>query len=163
MIRTARFILALTVAVLLQVSFFPAWLSAPFAPNLTLFFVVLLGLRVPFSWSSCVAAFMIGLVQDCFSGSYFGLQGFIYLSVYLLLKQTSERLYTDNNHLMVLGVFLGVIFDGFMTLWLLMLFSAADGIYATLFAGLIPHALTSTLAALVLVKVVTVPSHGYPR
>jgi len=163
MIRTARFILALTVAVFLQVSFFPSWLSAPFAPNLTLFFVVHLGLRVPFSWSSCMAAFLIGLVQDCFSGSYFGLQGFIYLFVYLLLKQTSERLYTDNNFLMVLGVFLGVILDGFMTLGLLMLFSAADGIYATLFSGLIPHALMSTLAALLLVRVVTAPSHGHVR
>ena len=45
MIRTARFIFTLAAAILLQVSFFPVWLGSPFIPNLTLFFVVHLGLR----------------------------------------------------------------------------------------------------------------------
>ncbi len=163
MIRTARFIFSLAAALLLQVSFFPAWLTSPFVPNLTLFFVVHLGLREPFSWSNCLAAFLIGLLQDCFSGGSFGLHGVIYLSVYLLLKQTSERLYTDNNLLIVIGVFLGMILDGIMTFVLLLLFSAADGIYLPLFSGLIPHALMSALAALVLVRVTPGSSQGYAR
>ncbi len=163
MIRTARFILALAVATLAQVSFFPAWLSTPFIPNLTLFFVVHLGLRVPFCWINCLAAFFIGLVQDCFSGSYFGLHGFIYLFVYLLLEQTSERLYTDNNLLIIMGVFLGILLDGVMTFCLLLLFSEADGIYGSLFSGLIPHALTSTAASLLLVRAIPDSSSGYAR
>ena len=163
MIRTARFALTLAAAILLQVSFFPAWLSTPFIPNLTLFFVVHLGLRESFSWSNCLSAFLIGLVQDCFSGGYFGLHGFIYLFVYLLLKQTSERLYTDNNMLIVMGVFLGIILDGVMTFGLLLLFSAADGIYGPLFSGLIPHAFMSAVAALFLVRVTPGPSPGYAR
>ena len=163
MIRTARFIFTLAAAVLLQVSFFPAWLSTPFIPNLTLYFVVHLGLREPFRWSNCLTAFLIGLVQDCFSGGYFGLHGFIYLSVYLLLKQTSERLYTDNNLLIVMGVFLGIIFEGIMTFLLLLLFSTADGIYVPLFSGLIPHAFMSGVAALILVHVTPGPSQGYAR
>lgn len=163
MIRTARFIFTLAAAILLQVSFFPAWLGSPFIPNLTLFFVVHLGLREPFLWTNCLAAFLIGLIQDCFSGRYFGLHGFIYLFVYLLLKQTSERLYTDNNLLLVIGVFLGIILDGVMTLGLLLLFSAADGIYGSLFPGLIPHAFMSAVAALFLVKVTPGLSSGYAR
>ena len=163
MIRTARFIITLVVAILLEVSFFPAWLSAPFIPNLTLFFVVHLGLREPFRWSNCLAAFLIGLIQDCFSGNYFGLHGFIYLCLYLLLKQISERLYTDNNLLIVMGVFLGIILDGVMTFVLLLLFSAADGIYGPLFSGLIPHALMSAVAAFFLVKVTPGHAQGYAR
>jgi len=163
MIRTARFIFTLAAAILVQVSFFPAWMSTPFIPNLTLFFVVHLGLREPFRWSNCLAAFLIGLVQDCFSGRYFGLHGVIYLFVYLLLKQTSERLYTDNNLLIVIGVFLGIILDGVMTFGLLLLFSEADGIYGPLFSGLIPHALMSAVAALFLVRLTPGPSQGYAR
>lgn len=163
MIRTLRFLITLVAALLLQVSFFPAWLTAPFAPNLTLFFVVHLGLREPFRWSTGMAAFLIGLVQDCFSGRYFGLHGFIYLSVYLLLKQTSERLYTDNHLLIVMGVFLGVILEGVITFGLLLLFSEAGGIYGPLFSGLLPHALSSTAAALVLVRVTPDPLPGFAR
>ena len=163
MIRTLRFITVLAMATLVQVSFFSAWLSRPFIPNLTLFFVVHLGLREPFRWANCGAGFLIGLVQDCFSGSYFGLHGFIYLCIYLLLKQTSERLYTDNNLLIVMGVFLGIILDGLMTFGLLLLFSEADGIYGSLFSGLIPHALTSTLASLLLVRALPDVSPGYTR
>jgi rod shape-determining protein MreD len=163
MIRTARFTVTLGTAILVQASFFPAWLSAPFIPNLTLFFVVHLGLREPFRWSNCLAAFLIGLIQDCFSGNYFGLHGFIYLCLYLLLKQTSERLYTDNNLLIVIGVFLGILLDGIMTFGLLLLFSAADGIYGSLFSGLIPHALMSAVAALFLVGVTPGLSQGHAR
>ena len=163
MIRTLRFILVLAVSVLAQVSFLPAWLSAPFIPNLTLFFVVHLGLREPFRWTNCLASFFIGLVQDCFSGSYFGLHGLIYFSVYILLKQTSERLYTDNNVLIVMGVFLGIILDGVMTFCLLLLFSEADGIYGSLFTGLIPHAISSTVASMLLVKVLPDSSSVYAR
>ncbi len=163
MIRTVRFIMLLAVTLLAQVSFFPAWLSPPFTPNLTLFFVVHLGLRETFSWTNCLAAFLIGLLQDCFSGCYFGLHGFIYLFGYLLLKQTSERFYTDNNLLIVMGVFLGIILDGVMTFCLLLLFSEADGIYGSLFSGLLPHALTSTLASLLLVRATPESAPGYAR
>lgn len=163
MIRTARFLMVLAAAVVLQVSFFPVWFRAPFVPNLTLFFIVHLGLREPFHWANCGAAFLIGLVQDSFSGSYFGLHGFIYISLYVVLKQTSERLYTDNHLLIVMGVFLGIILDGVMTFGLLLLFSAADGIYGSLFPGLIPHALISAAASLVLIRVAPGPSQGYAR
>ena len=155
--------MVLAVAVVAQASFFPAWLCTPFIPNLTLFLVVHLGLREPFSWTTCLAAYLIGLVQDCFSGHYFGLHGFTYLCFYLLLKQTSERFYTDNNLLIVMGVFLGIILDGVMTFGLLLLFSEADGIYVSLFAGLIPHALASAMASLLLVKVTPGAAPVYTR
>jgi rod shape-determining protein MreD len=163
MIKTIRFIALFMAALLAQVSFFPAWLSAPFIPNLTLIFVVHLGLRETFRWTNALTAFVIGLTQDCFSGSYFGLHGLIYLSGYFLLKQTSERFYTDNNLLIVMGVFLGIVLEGVMTFGLLLLFPEADGIYVPLFSGLIPHALTSTLASLILVRVIAGTSPGYAR
>jgi rod shape-determining protein MreD len=163
MINKARFILTLAAALFLQVSCIPAFLAAPFQPNLTIFFVIHLGLREPFRYTNCLACFVIGLVQDAYSGTYFGLQGLIYLFVYLLLGQTSGRLYTDNNLLILLGVFLGIMFNGLLTLGLLLLFSSAEGMYAALFAGLIPHALMSTLAAAVLVRVIPGPAAGRAR
>ena len=163
MVRALQLLVTLAAALFLQVAFFPVWLSAPLVPNLTLFFVVHLGLREPFRWTLCLAAFLIGLLQDCFSGGFFGLHGVIYLLLYLLLKQTSERLYTDNHLLIVMGVFLGILLDGLVTFGLLLLFSAADGIYGPLFAGLIPHALTSAVAALLLVRLTPAPRLGYHR
>ena len=163
MIRTIRFMVTLAAAIVLQASFTPLLLNAPFVPNLTIFFVVHLGLREPFCLTATLTAFLIGILQDCFSGRYFGLHGLIYLIIYLVLGQTSERLYTDNRLLLIATVFFGCIFEGIVTSGLLLLFSESDNMFSPLFSGILPHAVFSSLAALLLDRAVPGRPPGYLR
>jgi rod shape-determining protein MreD len=143
-------------ALLVQVTVLPAYVADPFKPNLLIVVVAYLGLREG-GWHGALFAFSLGLVADCFSGVYLGLSAFSFLSVHLLLRKVADRLYTDNLYLMLLVVSLATIVNGLIHLVLLLLFSVADGMYATLLAGLLPQALVNALAASLLFGI---PSFG---
>jgi len=146
MIEIVKIFLIIVVALLLQVTLFPAYLADPFKPNLLIIIVVSLGLRWTVRCGGCFA-FLLGLVLDCFSGMYLGLNGFSFLCIYLLLEQMADRLYTDSLHLMILVVFLATVANGLVHLLLLLVFSAAKGVYTSLLPGLLPQGLVNALAA----------------
>jgi rod shape-determining protein MreD len=144
-------LIALTL--ILQVTLLPAYLSDPFQPNLLNIWVVYLGLRgkeVPFSGA---LAFLLGLLQDCFSGLYLGLNGFSYLLTYLILRAIADRLYIGSRYLLILLVFLSTVGNGLLQLLMLLLFSAGDGLYAAMFHALLPQALLNALVASLLLNV----------
>ena len=145
MVNALKISLLIITALLLQVTILPAYLADPFKPNLLIIAVAYLGLK-SFRLGGGMA-FCLGLVQDCFSGLYLGLSGFSFLSIYLLLNMTAGRLYTDNRFLMVIVVFLATLVNGLLHLLLLLIFSTADGIYATLLPGIIPQGLINALIA----------------
>jgi rod shape-determining protein MreD len=155
MIRALRIGIAVMVALLLQVTILPAYLQDPYQPNLLIIFVVWLGLRetVPAGWA---LAFFSGLLLDCFSGIYLGLEGFTSLFVYLVLKMLADYLYTDSRYLLILAVFLATVATGIFQLVLLGLFAAAEGIYASLLPALLPQALVNALVASLLAGVIPV-------
>ncbi len=144
MIKTAKLVVMVIVALLFQITIFPPYLLDPFHPNLLIVLVVYLGLRSK-GRSGALAAFSIGLLQDCFSGIYFGLSGFSYLCIFFALNMTAGRFYTDSRFLMVIVIFLSTLVNGLLNLLLLLIFSAADGVYATLLSSLLPHALVNAL------------------
>ena len=145
MVKSLKISLLIVIALLLQVTIFPAYLADPFRPNLLIIAVAYMGLKT--SRLGGGAAFCLGLVQDCFSGLYLGLSGFSFLSIYLLLNMTAGRLYTDNRFLMVIVVFLATLVNGLLHLLLLLIFSTADGIYATLLPIIIPQGLVNAVIA----------------
>lgn len=149
MISFLKFALVITGAVLLQVTILPAWLADPFQPNLLIVLVVYLGLRGG-GRGDWAIALILGLIHDTFSGLYPGLYGFSYLVLFFLLKSVADRLYTDTLQLVILVVFLGTIGTGLLHLFLLMIFSAANGLYTSLLPGLLPQALVNALAASVM-------------
>lgn len=149
MINTVKFFLIIVVALQLQVTLFPTYVADPFKPNLLIVFVVFLGLKATVRCGGGIA-FLLGLILDCFSGLYLGLNGFSFLSIYLLLKKMADRLYTDSLYLMILVVFLATLFNGLTHLLLLLVFSAAQGVYASLLPGLLPQGLVNALAASVM-------------
>jgi len=124
----------------------PRYLLDPFQPNLIVIFVIYLGLKLPHRFAG-VAAFCLGLLQDSFSGIYLGLHAFSYLCIYTLLSQLADRLYTDNRALFVLVVFVGTILSALLNLLMLTIFSASQGVYASLLPALIPQALVNALIA----------------
>ena len=149
MIRYLQLILLVYAALLVQVAVLPAYLADPFQPNFLIILVVFLGLRGG-GWQGGVLAFLLGLVDDCFSGIFFGLSAFSFLAIYLAMRKVSGRLYTDSLLLTLLVVFLATIINGFLHLLLLLLFSAAAGIYKTLLPALIPQALVNAFSAALL-------------
>jgi rod shape-determining protein MreD len=146
MIKYLKIALFVYAALLVQVTLLPAYLADPFKPNLLILFVAWLGLREG-GWPGGVLACLLGLLADCFSGIYLGLNAFSFLFIYLVLRKVADRLYTDSLYLMVLVVALATLANGLIHLLLLLLFSVADGVYATLLPGLIPQALVNALAA----------------
>jgi rod shape-determining protein MreD len=133
-------------ALLCQVTVLPAYLADPFKPNLLLIVVVWLGLSTPLMWGAFLA-YLLGLVQDSWSGLYLGLNGFCYLLVSLVLHNISHRLYADSRYLMTLAVFIATIACGLMHLLLLALFSSAGGILISILASILPQALVNALVA----------------
>ena len=142
-LKYAAIIAGLLVA---QVTLLPARLTDPFKPNLLIIVVAYLALKGTSRVGACLA-FLLGLVQDCFSGLYLGLNGFSFLVIYLLLKKTADRLYTNSHYLMILVVFLISIVNGLLHLCLLVVFSVAEGVYSPLLAALLPQGLVNALAA----------------
>ncbi|RNC65818.1 MAG: rod shape-determining protein MreD [Desulfuromonadales bacterium] len=145
MITFLWYAILIFVALVLQVTLLPAYLADPFKPNLLILFVVYLGLRENIAWGAL--AFFLGLVHDSFSGLYLGLNGFSYLFIFWLLTTVADRLYTDRRSLMVVGVFSATVVNGFLNLLLLLLFSAAQGIYASLLQSIVPQGLVNALVA----------------
>lgn len=146
MISSLKFILIVTVALLFQQTLLPAWLTDPFQPNLLIILVVYLGLRGG-GQADWLLALLLGLINDCFNGVYLGLSGFSFLVVYFLLRSMADRLYTDSMQLVILVTFIATIGAGLLQLVLLLIFSAADGLYGSLFSGLLPQGLVNSLAA----------------
>jgi rod shape-determining protein MreD len=143
MLTALKIIVFITAALLLQVTILPSYLADPFKPNLLIIAVTYLGLKT--GRGGGLVAFALGLLQDCFSGIYMGLNGFSFLSIYLILNMAADRLYTDSRYLMLFVVFLATIVNGLLHLLLLLVFPTATGIYMTILAALIPQALVNTL------------------
>jgi len=146
MIAFVRYALVIAMCLTLQVTLLPFFLDDPYRPNLLLIVVSYMGLRSR-SLLAGGAIVLIGIAQDCFSGIYLGLHSFTYLCLYILLSHIASQLYTDRRLLMILVVFCGTIASGIMSLVLLLIFSTATGIYASLLPALIPQGLVNALVA----------------
>ena len=152
MSKLLKYLLIIVSALILQVTLLPAYLDDPFKPNLLLIMVVYLGFQGSMQGGS-ITSFFLGLLQDTFSGIYLGLHGFSYLFIFILLNKVANRFYTDNSFLLILGAFLATILNGLLNLLLLMMFSAAEGFYLPLFAGLLPQGIMNALMASLLLTV----------
>ena len=163
MLRSVRLSLFIVAALLLQVTVFPAYLRDPFKPNLLLVLIAFLALRESIGLAGGLLAYLLGLVNDAYSGIFHGLSGFSFLLIYAVLRKIADQLYTDSSHLLVIVVFVATLVNGLLQLALLMLFSAAQGVYATLLTSLVPQALVNALAASLLANVVAISPTEEPR
>jgi rod shape-determining protein MreD len=143
MLKPLKIIILIIAALILQVTILPAYLSDPFKPNLLIVAVVYIGFKT--GDLGAFPAFALGILQDCFSGIYLGLNGFSYLCIYFILNLTADRLFTDNRYLMVFVVFLATLFNGVLNLLLLLLFPPINSIYATILPDLLPQGLVNAL------------------
>lgn len=133
-------------AVLLQTSVLPDYLLSFYKPDLFLVLMVFLALRASIA-TSLPAAYGLGLLKDCLSGLYLGLNAFSFLIVYLVLKLLSDRLYVKNPFLMVLTVSVATVSTMMINLLLLSIFSESAGLFSSLMTALVPHLLMNAFVA----------------
>ena len=159
--KPMKIALLVVAALLLQVTLLPAYIADPFQPDLLIILVVYLGLKSHHRLAP-LAAFGLGLLQDVFSGIYFGLSGFSFLCIFLVLSRLSDRLYTDNRLLLVMVVFLATVAGALIDLVLLFIFSVAGGIYSSILAAVLPQALVNAFVASLLLNLPLRPAEEAP-
>lgn len=147
-----KWCLILLLVVALQVSVLPQYLEPHFKPDLLLVLMVMLALRSA-TEVSLPAAYGLGLLKDCLSGIYLGLNALSFLVVYLVLKSVSERLYVQSSLLFVLTVVASTAGVMLVNLLLLTVFSQAPGVLPSLLHALVPHLLINAFVASLLVAV----------
>ncbi len=148
--------------VVLQTSVLPLYLLTPYKPDLLLILMVVLALRAPLG-VSLPAAYGLGLLKDCISGLYFGLNAFSFLVVYLVLKLLSDRLYVQNAFLLVLTVTVSTVAVMLINLLLLLVFSEAGGVFSSMMSTVVPHLLINAFAASLVAVLPDVARDRNPR
>ena len=133
LIKYLNILVLVIIGVIFQVNIFPVYLADPFKPNVLLIFVVYFGFRAGFRFGA-PCSFLLGLVQDSFSGIYFGLNAFSYLLIFTLYHEVAARLYTGSRALLVLGTVLAVVLNAGIQ-FLLLLLSSSEGAFSSIFRG----------------------------
>jgi len=136
----------LLTVVALQASVLPCYLDSAFKPDLLLVLMVYLALRMP-TGVSLPAAYGLGLLKDCLSSVYLGLNGFSFLVVYLTIRSVSERLYVQSCLLFVLTVAAATVGSLAINLVLLLIFSQASTFFPSLLHQFVPHLLMNAFVA----------------
>jgi len=139
-------LLVIVSAVVLQSAVLPIHIASPFKPDLLLIVAVYLALRGSFQ-AGAPLSWMLGLVKDVFSGLYLGLNAFSFLLIFMVIKNISDRLYTESAPLFVITVSIATLSCVSLNLLLLVMFTASPGIAYSMGAGLVPHLLVNAFAA----------------
>jgi len=137
---------AVVAAVVVQAAVLPVHIATPFKPDLLLIIVVYLALRGSFQ-AGTPLAWLLGLLKDCFSGIYLGLNAFTFLIIFLVIKNVADRLYAESGFLFIVTLGVATLAATTCNLLLVIMFTNTPGITYSMTAGLIPHLLTNAFAA----------------
>ena len=145
--RAALLLCCLVLAsIAIQVSLLPVFVRPPFKPDLLLVIMVYLALRGSFE-AGAPLAWLLGMLDDVFSGLYLGLNAATFLISFLVIKSVSDRLYADSAILFVLTV-TAVTLAGFtLNLLLMLMFTASPGIAYSMLSDVIPRLLVNAFVA----------------
>jgi rod shape-determining protein MreD len=146
MLKYLNILVLVIIGIIFQVNIFPAYLTDPFKPNVLLIFVVYFGFRAGLRFGA-PCSFLLGLIQDSFSGMYFGLNAFSFLLIFTLYHEVAARLYTGSRVLLVLGTVLAIVLNASIQFLLLLLFSASDGAFSSIFGAILPQGLATALVS----------------
>jgi len=126
-------------ALLFQTTVLPLASVGRATPDLLLIICVYLGLH-QHTVTGAVGAFVLGYLQDTFSGSVVGLNAFGMCLVFTIVYLTSRRLWVDNAISKVVVVFLASILKTMAVLAMVALFMSADGLWKTILGYLLIEA-----------------------
>ncbi len=145
--RAALLFSGLVIAsIVIQTALLPVFIRSPFKPDLLLVVMVFIALRESFKVGAPLA-WLLGMLNDVFSGLYLGLNAATFLFSFLVIRSVSDRLYADSAILFVLTV-VGVTVVGFtLNLLLLVMFTASPGIAYSMFSDIFTHVLVNAFVA----------------
>lgn len=133
-------------SIAIQVSLLPVFILPPFKPDLLLVIMVFIALRSSFE-TGAPLAWLLGIINDIFSGLYLGLNAATFLISFLIIKSISDRLYADSAILFVLTV-IGVTLAGFtFNLLLIVVFTTSPGIAYSMLSDIFPRLLVNAFIA----------------
>jgi rod shape-determining protein MreD len=129
--RTAVLLTTIVIgALLLQTTLLPLTSVGRATPDLLLIICVYLGLH-QHTVAGAVGAFVLGYLQDAFSGSVVGLNAFGMSLVFTLVYLTSRRLWVDNAISKIVVVFLASVLKTGAILALIAIFLSAGNLWHT--------------------------------
>jgi len=92
-------------------------------------------------------AWLLGMLNDVYSGLYLGLDAVTFLILFLVIKSVSDRLYADSAILFVLTV-AGVSLAGLtINLLLTVMFTESPGIVYSMLSDIFPRLLVNAFIA----------------
>ena len=146
------YLVAASVFLLLQSTFFPFFLDARWRPNLILILVLLLAVRekpVP----AMLTVMLLGAFLDSLSGTTIGLQIAACLVVFILIRLVAEKLNVESPALLVL-ILIGAIFvHGLLVAFIMTTYSDLSTIFYLLITTL-PQQALSTLFVFFLLMII---------
>ncbi len=142
------------VALLLQTTVLPLAAIGRATPDLLLIICVYLGLH-QHSVPGAFGAFVLGYLQDTFSGSVVGLNAFGMCLVFITVYLTSRRLWVDNAVSKIVVVFLASVLKTMALLALAAFFMSVDGLWQTILGYLFIEAVLAALLSPAVFAVLT--------
>jgi len=145
--RTALLFSGLVIAsIVIQVSLLPVFIRPSFKPDLLLVIMVFIALRGSFK-AGAPMAWLLGMLNDVYSGLYLGLNAVTFLVAYLVIKSVSDRLYADSAVLFVLAVAGVTLAGSTLNLLLTVMFTASPGIAYSMLSDIFPRLLVNAFIA----------------
>jgi len=132
------------IALLLQTTVLPLAAVGRATPDLLLIICVYLGLH-QHSVAGALGAFVLGYLQDTFSGSTIGLNAFGMCLVFTVVYLTSRRLWVDNAISKIVVVFMASVLKTMAILALVAVFMSVDGLWQTILGYLVIEALLAAV------------------
>ena len=166
MTRVAAYFLLGYVFMLLQAGLLPHLIPFGFTPDLLLILIVYLGLNEDYLRGSFLA-YLLGCLQDVFSGSSLGLYGMALLATFLTVRGVVGRFNTENSLLLLFMVGCGTFLEGAVLIGL-GYFADLDQLWRVILPRLAPQALLNLVVAWLLLLLVTrlqrrlAPRRGIP-
>jgi rod shape-determining protein MreD len=144
-VRTAiSFVTIALIALLLQTTVLPLAAIGRATPDLLLIICVYLGLH-QHSVAGAFGAFVLGYLQDTFSGSVIGLNAFGMCLVFILVYLTSRRLWVDNAISKVVLVFLASVLKTLAILAAAAVFMSIEGLWKKMLGYLVTEAILAAI------------------
>jgi rod shape-determining protein MreD len=143
--RAAVLLMTIVIAaLLLQTTLLPLTSMGRATPDLLLIICVYLGLH-QHTVTGAIGAFVLGYLQDAFSGSVVGLNAFAMSLVFTLVYLTSRRLWVDNAVSKIVVVFLASVLKTGAILALIAVFLSAGYFWHTVVRYLLIEAVLAAL------------------
>lgn len=146
MIKKIAGLIIILLAVVIQVSILPFFISTDFKPDLLLIIAVYIALRSSFDIGAPLT-WLIGLLKDLFSGLYLGLNAFTFLLLFFVIKSSSDRLYAESGELFIVAVSLATIGNISLSMLLSVMFTSSPGVAYSMLSSIIPHLLINAFTA----------------